>query len=420
MKAKINATLLAKITPHDTRFDVFDTEQKGFGLRVFPSGRKSYFYVYHADGRKRRYMIGDADTVKLQQARDIVTIKAGEVAGGVDPGAVRKKKRAEQKAAKTKTVGGFYKHEYVPFLEAERKSGKLIERRIKACFEWLFDKPMSEVTPLLMQSWRKKQLAAGKSAITANRDAADLKAMLSKAVEWGFLDTHPLTKLKPAKTEDNSRVRFLAPDEEARLFAAMDKREVDARSARVRFNEWLTKRHREPLPLIPDGVYVDHLMPMVLLALHTGLRRGEQFSLEWRDIDFLHNLLTVRAAAAKGAKTRHVPLNAAARDVLQRWQKQQKKATGQKELTGFVFPGKAGNRLDNISSSWEKLVTDAKLDDFTFHDLRHTFATRALQKGADIVTLSRLLGHSSLKMTLRYAHTSDAELRAAVDRLNVI
>jgi integrase len=180
----------------------------------------------------------------------------------------------------------------------------------------------------------------------------------------------------------------------------------------------LTKRHREPLPLIPDGAYVDHLMPMVLLALHTGLRRGELFSLEWRDIDFLHNLLTVRAAAAKGAKTRHVPLNAAARDVLQRWQKQQKKATGQKELAGFVFPGKAGNRLDNISSSWEKLVTDAKLDDFTFHDLRHTFATRALQKGADIVTLSRLMGHSSLKMTLRYAHTSDAELRAAVDRLH--
>jgi len=90
----------------------------------------------------------------------------------------------------------------------------------------------------LLQSWRKKQLEAGKSAVTVNRDLSDLKAMLSKAVELGFLSAHPLARLKPAKTEDNSRVRFLASGEELQLMNALDQRETEAREARLRFNEW--------------------------------------------------------------------------------------------------------------------------------------------------------------------------------------
>jgi hypothetical protein len=116
MKKKLTPTVVSKLMPAAARFDVFDTEQKGFGVRVFPSGRKSYFLIYHTDGRKRRFTIGDAASVKLQQARDIVTIKAGEVANGGDPGKERKLKREEQKNAKSRTVGGFFEHEYLPWL----------------------------------------------------------------------------------------------------------------------------------------------------------------------------------------------------------------------------------------------------------------------------------------------------------------
>jgi integrase len=366
--------------------------------------------VYHLDGRKRRYRIGDAETITPRQARDVATIQAGEIAKGSDPGAERKQNREKQKAAKLQTLGGFLKHHYCPFLLSERKSGKTTERRLNACFGWLENKPMAEINPFLLQAWRKRQLEGGKSPVTVNRDLADLKALLSKAVELGLLAVHPLARLKPAKTEDNSRIRHLSPEEEKRLFAALAKREAESRAARTRFNKWRQERKQEPRPEIPDKEFSDHLKPMVLLALHTGLRRGELFSAEWRDIDFLNNRLTVRAAAAKGAKPRHIPLNATARDTLKQWQKQTVDA-------GLIFPGAKGGRLDNIASSWRNLVAAAKLRDFTFHDLRHTFATNTLARGADIVTVSKLLGHASLKMTLRYAHVTDEALTAAVERL---
>jgi integrase len=238
-----------------------------------------------------------------------------------------------------------------------------------------------------------------------------LKAMLSKAVEWNFLEKNPLSNMKRAKAADNSRVRYLSPDEEKRLFTALEKRENDGRDARSRFNEWRRQRHLKPLPEITKNEFIDHLQPIVLLALNTGLRRGEIFDLEWSDIDSLHNRLTVRAASAKGAKTRHLPLNATARTILKRWRKQNS------DTTGLVFLGKEGKRLDNISSAWRKLVLDAEVGGFTFHDLRHDFATKTLKAGADIVTVSKLLGHSDLKMTLRYSHVTDETLTAAVERL---
>jgi integrase len=341
-------------------------------------------------------------------ARSVLKEKAGEAAGGKDPQEERKRIRIEQKSAKGKTVGGFFKFHYNPWLEAERKSGKATAKRLKSCFEWLFEKPMVEITPFLIQGWSKKRLKAGLSPHTVNRDTVALKAMLSKAVEWNFLDKSPLAKMKRTKAEDNSRVRYLSPDEEKRLFEALDKREEKKRTERSNHNDWRKKRGLVPLHYILESEFAGHLKPIVMLAINTGLRRGELFNLEWRDIDFLHNKLTVRAAATKSAKVRHIPLNSVARDTLKRWQKQPSDS-------GLIFPGKEDNRLNNISTAWGTLISDAKIEDFTFHDLRHCFATKVLKCGADIVTVSKLLGHTDLKMTLRYSHVTDETLTAAVE-----
>jgi integrase len=199
-------------------------------------------------------------------------------------------------------------------------------------------------------------------------------------------------------------VRYLSPDEGRRLLAALDQREADGRSGHL--NKW----RRHPFPKVIKGEFIDNLKPLVLLALNTGLRRGELFSLDWSDIDFLQKQLTVRAASSKGARPRYIPLNTTARNIFKLWQKQT-------SATGLVFPGRKGNRLNNISNEWRSLITSAKIEDFTFHDLRHDFATKTLKAGADIVTVSKLLGHSDLKMTLRYSHVTDEALSAAVNRL---
>ena len=167
----------------------------------------------------------------------------------------------------------------------------------------------------------------------------------------------------------------------------------------------------EPLPLM-DGRYTDYLEPLVVLALNTGLRRGELFNLEWADINLKGRLLTVQGGGAKSGQTRHIPLNEEAFGVLVAWRNQ---AAG----NSLVFPSPVtNNRLDNINKSWRNLVNAAAIEDFRFHDLRHHFASSLVMAGADLNTVRELLGHASLDMTLRYSHLAPEHKAAAVALLN--
>ena len=147
--------------------------------------------------------------------------------------------------------------------------------------------------------------------------------------------------------------------------------------------------------------------------MNTGLRRGELFNLRWCDVDFDHRNLTVAGSYSKTGKTRHIPLNDEAFEVLQQWGSQ----TGQKPE--LVFAGKSGSRLTDIKKSWSKLLQDAGIENFRWHDLRHHFASKLVMASVDLNTVRELLGHSSLDMTLRYAHLAPEHKAAAVAVLNV-
>lgn len=155
---------------------------------------------------------------------------------------------------------------------------------------------------------------------------------------------------------------------------------------------------------------MDLLKPLTILALHTGCRRGELFNLTWDAVDFRTRTITVHGMGAKSGQTRVIPLNAVAHDTLKTWREQ---GSGQ----GLVFPGKDGKRLDNISTSWEHLMQEANVTNFRFHDLRHTFASRLVQNGVDLIVVKELLGHSDFKLTLRYAHLAAKQKADAVQRL---
>ena len=139
-----------------------------------------------------------------------------------------------------------------------------------------------------------------------------------------------------------------------------------------------------------------------------------RFNLERQHIDLERALLTV-AGDTEGNKTeksRHVPLNREARAVLWNW-------ITHREPAGLLFPGRHGERLDNISNGWERLRQEAQLDDFRWHDLRHTFASKLVMAGVDLNAVRELLGHASLDMTLRYAHLAPEHKSAAVAKLDV-
>src|SRR5262249_24820718 len=150
------------------------------------------------------------------------------------------------------------------------------------------------------------------------------KACLAKAVEWGVIAEHPLRTVKRAKGDDDSRVRYLSPAEEKSLREALVKRDAALKKSRASGNAWREARARELLPAFGRDDFADPLHPLVLLAMNTGLRRGELFSLTWSAVDMHRRMLTVRADTAKSGRTRHVPLNAEAIDTLKRWRRTHK------------------------------------------------------------------------------------------------
>jgi integrase len=241
---------------------------------------------------------------------------------------------------------------------------------------------------------------------------AALKAALSKAVEWGLIDANPIAKVKLYGQDDNATVRYLSVDEETRLRAALIERDQHLRERRTRFNEWRQERGLKPFPEIGPGEFADHLHPIVLLAINTGMRRGEIFNLNWSSVNLDKAILEVAGPGAKSGKTRHIPLNSEALGALQTWQKQ---TSG----VGLVFPGNSGGRLTNINHAWETLAKRAQLTDFRFHDCRHHFASRLVMADVPLNTVRELLGHSEISMTLRYAHLAPEHKADAAHRAKV-
>ena len=161
-----------------------------------------------------------------------------------------------------------------------------------------------------------------------------------------------------------------------------------------------------------DNLYfIDHLKPMVLISINTGLRRGELFNLTWDMIDFDKRILTVYGNIAKSGKSRHVPLNNEAYEALFKWYQQAN------STNNLVFPGKNGNVFSNIKKSWLNLLKLAGIEKFRWHDMRHHFASKLVMAGVDLNTVRELLGHSEISMTLRYAHLAPEHKAEAVAKL---
>lgn len=398
MKAAINNTLIKNLPAGPV--DIYDTKLTGFVLRVSKSGRGSYRVNY---ARGKWYTLGRATHLKPAEARELAQGILGDAAKGKDIGAARKR-------AKAATLRDYLANVYGPWVKAHRKDGAATLARLNACFDSeLGGKRLPEITVWLVEKWRSARLKAGRAPSTINRDLTALKSALNRAVEWGYIDANPIAKFKPAKVDQKGVVRYLSDAEEARLRVALIEREERARRERESANRWRRARGYPTLPELTG--YTDHLRPLVLVALNTGLRRGELFNLTWDDVDLDRAMLTVRGGGAKSGQTRHVPLNTEAAAVLRDWQA----TTGAK--AGYVFPGKEGGRLDNIATAWRAAVAAAGIEGFRFHDLRHTFASKLVMAGVDLNTVRELLGHGDLQMTLRYAHLAPEHKAEAVNRL---
>jgi integrase len=387
---------------------VRDVDLKGFVLKLRPTGRH-VFGVHFARGRFLN--LGGVDRLTAGGARKAARDALAQTALTGAP------TRAAAKASST--LGAFLDVHYEPWAAATLKSGPETVARIRVQFASLLRTPLAEVTPFAVEKLRLARLKAETKRATVNRDVGALRAALNKAVTWGLLKGSPLASVKPYRVDSKAIVRYLSADEEINLRAALAGRDEERRRERDSANAWRRARGYDELPTF--GTYTDHLTPIVLLAINTGLRRGELFRLNWRDVSLDRALLTVRGEGAKSGQTRHVPLNSEAIEVLRTWAAS-RATTALRITTGravLVYPAADGDdvALEDIKKGWARLLRAAKIEAFRFHDLRHHFASRLVQAGVDLNTVRELLGHADIKMVLRYAHLAPETKAAAVAKL---
>jgi integrase len=294
MTARLTEQLVARLVRSPRDMDVRDSRCRGLILRCRASGKHTYRFQVR---RGRWTTIGRLDEFSLEEARSEADSLRGDVARGKDP-------VAEKRRTYAASLQVFLEHEYGPWVTAHRKTGAETVERIETTFREFLTVPLQDINLARVERWRSTRLAKGRTPATVNRDIASLRSVLSRALEWGVLATHPLAKLKAAKVDAVGVVRYLSQDEERRLRTTMAERDERRRAARLQANAW--RRDRKYQELEAFGTYTDHLTPLVLLALNTGLRRGELLALRWEDLDFARAILTVRAANAKGAQTRHL------------------------------------------------------------------------------------------------------------------
>ena len=213
------------------------------------------------------------------------------------------------------------------------------------------------------------------STATTNRYLAAMSLAFRIGIEAEKVNSNPVTRL-PRKREDNARIRYLSNDEESRLVAVIQKK-------------WPNR------------------MPDLMLSLHTGLRASEQYSLDWRDIDTERKLLRVQKS--KNGHSRHIPLNDVALSALA--------TLKARNPIGLVFGTSFTGHLVKPNSWFRLALRDAKVDGYTWHCNRHTFASRLVMAGVDIRTVAELMGHQSIQMTMRYSHLGPEHNAAAVARL---
>lgn len=416
--AHLEAALAADGRDLGKSCDVWDAELRGLVLRREASGRKGWHLRIHVNGRRSKVKLGDWPALSVAEARKAAQVAAAKVAKGNDPVAER---RAQQRAAEDRrtqakrnaaaVLGTFIDGPYREWAEVHLRSHKDTLAALRRDFAQWWARPMGSLTELDVEGWRRRALHAGQQKSTVNRAWQRLRAVLGKAHDRGLIGAPP--KVRRFKLDARGRVRYLTPEERTRLLAALDAREQRRREERDRMNDWLRERAQPELPA--HGMYTDHLKPLVLLVLNTGLRRGEALGLTWGAIDFARGMVHIEAATSKSGQSRDVPMTAEARAVLESLRDQQQPT----DPAAHLFTFGDAKRLQSVGhKTWHELMAAARIKNFRFHDLRHDYASRLVMADVDLYSVSKLLGHSDVAMTQRYAHLAPDYLRAAVRKLD--
>ncbi len=358
-----------------------DVECIGLKLRVSKGGRKFFQHRYRYMGRKKCLSLGEFPHVTIQEARQRVSEHKSLLSRQIDPSDQREQRTNDW------TFRKFSKELYMPHAIQHKKTWKedqyKLDRQIIPAFG---DFRISSISARDISTFLTQQKERT-SSTTANHYATLIKRMFNLAVKWGLLEKSPAATLDKFKEPPN-RERHLSKEELPRFLRALEFQEDRLSVAAIK------------------------------LLLFTGGRRLEITSLQWSQVLMEEKKLFL--PDTKNGRSRHIILNDRAIAVLKELEASKDESPRTKD-SEYLFPSRKGAKkpyMYDLRKTFDKVCEAANTSDIVLHSLRHTFATLALQGGASLYDVSKLLGHSDVSMTQRYAHMVNDSLQKATDNMS--
>lgn len=391
MQLLLNETLIDNLRKNQSsvRSTVSDIAIKGLSLEIRPSGEGSWRYRYSYEGKQECVSIGLLSQLSLYQARNLALELLDRVQHGHNPAIdQRKLTRAENRCI---TYEDFINEYYLPHIRSYKRCVTaditLLQNHLLPAFG---KKRMNQITREDVLSFQSEKQSAGYKPAYCNRFLVLLGFCFNLAMRWELpgVTKNPV-KLVSLLKANNKKQRFLTPEESIKLMIAIKK---------------------SPNPM---------LKYFVPLALLTGLRKREILDAKWEHIDWECKLWLI--PHSKSGYARRIPLNSESIAVLRDLQKNLPELLSQPGLleNSWVIPNwQTGKPFRSIFNSWDTARRQAGLSDLRIHDLRHSFASAMVNQGVPIYDVQKLLGHSDVKTTERYAHLSIDRLRQSTTVVN--
>ena len=369
-KIKLTDARIRKLRAGDVEYTVWDTRISGFGVRIRPTGHKSYVYHRYTEGQSRRFTLAQVALESVDEARrDCMEVwnrmQSGKRAEGADD--------AQAPLFRDFVAGSWRAACYEPCKPSTKTSKDwALNNQLLPVFGAM---PLDRIDRTGVIRW------FGGYSVTApggaNSALLVFRQIMNHAISRGHIEINPTRGVK--RNPRPKLTRFLSREEIGRLHEVLDGYEPRRPSCKAQAD-------------------------IIRLLLLTGCRSGEMLKLRWREVE--DDTLEL-----EDSKTgpRQVLLSPEARAIIER----QPRAGSPWVFPSPVNPARA--RVD--LSLWKRVRKLAGIEDVRLHDLRHTFASQAAMQGIPLPVVARLLGHAQVQMTLRYAHVSDRDVEAAADRI---
>lgn len=353
---------------------LIDSGSKNLLCEIRPNGRKTYFLLYiDGHGKRRLIRIGDASDISVKQAQNLAAQYRSKIAMGEDPTAEKIAKRS------IPTFAQFIAERYMPYIRGYKKSADSDDGYLRnQILPVLGHKYLDEITKKDIIDLQHGLISKGYKPGTINRALVLVRYAMNLALKWEIpgIKTNPTKDVRLLTDEAGKRDRFLTPEETQRLFEAVRN---------------------------SDNPYLQYVIPFLIL---TGARKREGLDARWEDFDLERRQWCI--PVTKAGRPRYVPLSNGVINLLAH--------VPRLDQNPWVFPNpKTGKPYVSIYGSWNHARKEAGLADVRIHDLRHSFASNLINAGRSLYEVQRILGHTQIKTTQRYAHLSQDTLLDAAD-----